>query len=300
MFATVRCVTDTTTALDGIRFGEGPRHGPDGRTYVSDFYEHEVFTVDLATGERERVCQVPGQPSGLGWLPDGRLLVVSMTDRKVLRLEPDGSLAEHADLGHIATFHANDMLVDPQGRAYVGNFGFDLHGFIAENGIAPLVDGSYQPPKAALALVRPDGGTSVVAGDLDFPNGAVLVGDTLVIAETLAFRLTAFDVAADGTLHNRRVWADLRERGIVPDGICVDAEGAIWAAPALAARAYRIVEGGEVTDEVRTSQPCFAVALTGPDRRTLLCCTAPSSEPWDVADHHLGKLETARVTVPGA
>ena len=292
-------VAPTTTALTGLRFGEGPRHGPDGRLWFSDFYAHTVFAADLASGERERICEVPGQPSGLGWLPDGRLLVVSMLDRKVLRREPDGTLVEHADLSSLATFHANDMLVDPLGRAYVGNFGFDLHGALDTYGLAGLMDGSVRLVPATLALVTPDGTVSAATPDLAFPNGMVLFGNTLVIAETLAFHLTAFDVAPDGTLSNRRVWADLQERGIAPDGICGDAEGAIWTSSALGNSVFRVTEGGNVTDEVPTGKTCYAVALTGPGRTTLACMTAPDSNPATVADVELGAIETTEVTVPG-
>ncbi|HEX3778204.1 MAG TPA: SMP-30/gluconolactonase/LRE family protein [Pseudonocardiaceae bacterium] len=289
----------TTTLLTGLRFGEGPRHGPDGRFYLSDFYAHEVLTVDLATGRRERICEVAGQPSGLGWLPDGRLLIVSMLDRRVLRREPDGSLVEHADLSGIATFHSNDMLVDPVGRAYVGNFGFDLHAAIDEFGIAGLADGSVEPVPAKLALVSPRGEVSAAGPELAFPNGMVLIGTTLVIAETLAFGLTAFDVAADGSLSNRRVWADLQPHGIAPDGICADADGAIWTSSVLGTGAFRVTEGGSITDEVSTAQTCFAVALSGPRRRTLVCVTAPSSQPRTVANERLGALEITEVAVPG-
>ncbi|MGM1065353.1 SMP-30/gluconolactonase/LRE family protein [Saccharothrix sp. Mg75] len=280
-------MVDTTVLRDGLRFGEGPRRGPDGRLFYSDFYDHEVRALDLVTGAEEVVCAVPGQPSGLGWLPDGRLLVVSMRDRRVLRLE-DGGLVEHADLGGIATFHANDMLVDAHGRAYVGNFGFDLHALIAEHGEAALLAPGWTAPGAALALVGPDGAVSVAAEDLRFPNGMVLLPDgRLVVAETLAFGLTAFDVADDGTLSGRTTWADLREHGVAPDGIAVDDEGGVWVAPALQAAAFR-VEDGVVTRRVETGQPCFAVAVLG-DR--LVCCTAPTSQPEVVAGARLGRLE---------
>ncbi|MFI9006269.1 SMP-30/gluconolactonase/LRE family protein [Actinosynnema sp. NPDC053489] len=281
-------MVDTTVLRDDLRFGEGPRHGPDGRLWYSDFYDHEVRALDLDTGEQEVVCEVPGQPSGLGWLPDGRLLVVSMLDRKVLRLE-EGGLVEHADLGGVATFHANDMLVDAHGRAYVGNFGFDLHAAIAADGEAPLMEPDWVAPGTALALVGPDGSVAVAAEDLKFPNGTGLLPDgRLVVAETLAFALTAFDVAADGALSGRRVFAPLREHLIAPDGIAVDAEGGVWVAPALQPFAFRVEEGGVITHRVRTSQTCFAVAIVG-DR--LVCCTAPTSQPEVVSGARLGKLE---------
>ncbi|MFE2754732.1 SMP-30/gluconolactonase/LRE family protein [Actinosynnema sp. NPDC059335] len=282
-------MADTTVVRDGLRFGEGPRHGPDGRLWYSDFYDHEVRALDLGTGEEEVVCEVPGQPSGLGWLPDGRLLVVSMLDRKVLRREPDGALVEHADLGGVATFHANDMLVDARGRAYVGNFGFDLHGAIAAGGEAALLEPGWVAPGTPLALVEPDGTVRVAAEDLKFPNGTGLLPDgRLVVAETLAFRLTAFDVAEDGALSGRRVFASVREHFIAPDGIAVDAEGGVWVAPALQPFAFLVREGGEVARKVETGANCFAVAIVG-DR--LVCCTAPTSQPEVVAGARLGKLE---------
>ncbi|MFE9745800.1 SMP-30/gluconolactonase/LRE family protein [Saccharothrix saharensis] len=285
-------MADTTVLREGLRFGEGPRQGPDGRLYYSDFYDHEVRALDLATGEQEVVCEVPGQPSGLGWLPDGRLLVVSMRDRKVLRLE-DGGLVEHADLNGIATFHANDMLVDARGRAYVGNFGFDLHAAIAAGGEAPMLEPGWVAPGTPLALVRPDGSVEVAAEDLKFPNGTGLLPDgRLVIAETLAFGLTVFDVADDGALSGRRVFASLREHFIAPDGIAVDADGGVWVAPALQPFVFRVEEGGEITRKVETSQICFAVAIVD---GKLVCCTAPSSQPEVVSQARLGKLEVVEL-----
>jgi sugar lactone lactonase YvrE len=292
-------VIHTEVLLDRLHFGAGPRHGPDGRLYLSDFYGHEVVSLDLVGGARTRVCEVPGQPSGLGWLPDGRILVVSMLDRAVWRREPNRRMVRHADLSTVATFHAHDMLVDARGRAYVGNFGFDLHGMLTEQGTESLLDPETEPPGAALALVHPDGEVRVVAEDLKAPNGIALVDPTtLVVAESGGLRLTAFDVAEDGALHRRRMWADLREYPVVPGGICPDAEGALWVAAAPTHRAYRITEGGEISDALETSQPCFAVALTGADRRTLACCTAPGSLPGEVATDQLGKLEGVEVTVP--
>ncbi|MCP3805508.1 SMP-30/gluconolactonase/LRE family protein [Allokutzneria sp. A3M-2-11 16] len=283
--------------LEGLRFGEDPRRGPDGALYLSDFYDHHVLRVDIATGEREVVCVVPQQPSGLGWLPDGRMLVVSMVDRAVLRLEPTGELVPHADLSDLATFHANDMFVDPAGRAYVGNFGFDLHGHIAEHGEASFFTGTAQIPTADLALVEPDGSVRVAAPGLLFPNGTVALPDgRMVIAETLAFRLTAFDVASDGTLVNPTIFADLRRAGVAPDGICLDAEGGIWVAAAVQPCAVRVEEGGRVTHRVNTSQNVFAVALIGTE---LVCCTAPTSEPVVVAVGRHGKLERAVVPYRG-
>ncbi|SHF38683.1 SMP-30/gluconolactonase/LRE family protein [Streptoalloteichus hindustanus] len=294
-------MSDTEVLLADLRFGEAPRRGPDGRLYLSDFYDRQVLAVDLTTGAREVVCEVPGQPSGLGWLPDGRMLVVSMLDRTVLRLEPDGRLALHADLSGLATFHTNDMLVHPSGRAYVGNFGFDLHAQLTEHGMAALAALAADPPTAALALVEPDGEVRVAASGLRFPNGMVLLSDgTLVLAETLGARLLAFDVAEDGSLGARRVWADLREHLVAPDGVSVDVEDRVWAAAGISPSAVRVGAGGHLHGRVTTSQNCFAVGLAGPDRRTLVCCTAPSSLPGEVADRRLGRLEVVEVDVPGA
>jgi sugar lactone lactonase YvrE len=291
-------MADTTTLLAGLSFAEGPRWHDD-RLVFSDFYRHEVLSATM-TGELTVLATVAGQPSGLGWLPDGRMLVVSMVDRRVLRLEPDWSLVEHADLSSLATWHCNDMVVDRFGRAYVGNFGFDLDGFIRERGVAELL-GDSGPGGTVVALVQPDGQVSVAAADMMFPNGTVIVGEsTLVVAETIAMRLTAFDIAADGSLSNRRVWADLSAGLIAPDGIALDASGGIWVANALGAQAVRVEEGGAVTDEVATSQPCYAVALGGPDGRTLFCCTAPSSDHDEVGSRRDARIETVTVSIPAA
>ncbi|ANZ35001.1 hypothetical protein BBK82_01835 [Lentzea guizhouensis] len=288
-------MADTTVLRDGLHFGEGPRRGPDGRLYYSDFYAGEVHALDLATGDDELVVAFDGQPSGLGWLPDGRLLVVSMLDRTVRRLE-DGELVLHADISDIATFHANDMLVDGEGRAYVGNFGFDLHGLIDEVGLPRLLEPDFAPEGASLALVQPDGSVSVAVEDLKFPNGMALLpdpagesesGTTLVVAETVAFKLTAFSVDLDGSLRGRRVWADVKELGIAPDGIAGDGDG-VWVAPALQPAVFRVTEGGEVTHRVETTQTCFAVAVVG-DK--LVCLTAPDSHPNVVKPERLGKIE---------
>jgi sugar lactone lactonase YvrE len=288
-------VATTNILCDGIYFGEGPRWH-DGRLWFSDFYAHAVRTVD-DTGRCETVVEVPGQPSGLGWLPDGRLLVVSMTDRRVLRLD-DGHLALHADLSDLATFHCNDMLVDGAGRAYVGNFGFDFERSVAERGVpATLAD----PTPAKLALVHPDGRVEIAADALAFPNGMAQTpdGSTLIVAESFGLRLTAFDIDHDGRLSNRRVWADLNAAGVGPDGICLDADGAVWVANAFAAEAVRVAEGGDVLDRVQTTQTCFACALGGPDRTTLYCLTAASASAQQAAAAPTGRIETAPAPAPG-
>jgi sugar lactone lactonase YvrE len=269
--------------LGGLRFPEGPRWRA-GRLWFSDMHAGRVLALDPEGGV-ETVAEVPAMPSGLGWLPDGRLLVVSMTDRRLLRLDPGGLVAV-ADLSPFATFHANDMVVDGAGRAYVGNFGFDLFARV------PRVP-------ANLVLVHPDGVAEVAAGDLLFPNGAVITPDgrTLVVAESLGARLTAFDVEPDGRLVRRRVWAELA--GAVPDGICLDAEGAIWVASPASRELVRVREGGAVARRIRTETHPIACMLGGPERRTLFVCTATAFEPAETGSCQ-GRIEAAEVEVPGA
>ena len=292
-------LTPTRTAdifARGLRFGESPRWH-DGRLWFSDLYERAIFSVG-PDAELRREVDVPAQPSGLGWLPDGRLLFVSMTELKVLRREHDGSIVEHGDVSPWSVFMANDMIVSKEGRAYVGNFGY-------------IPGGWDDPPEVvrttSLVRVDPDGSVSEAASDIEFPNGAAIFPDgrTLVIGETRGFRLTAFDVAADGTLSNRRVWAQLPAYGekdaIGPDGGCLDAEGAFWVANALGSECVRVEEGGRILERVQTSQTCFACMLGGEDRRTLYCITGPphSGSP-DEAPEKDGLIESIRVEVPGA
>jgi len=281
----------TEILLDGLGFPEAPRWH-DGKLWFSDMGTRRVMTVDLE-GTAQTVLEVPEQPSGLGWLPDNRLLVVSMKDRRLLRLDPDG-LVEIADLRELASFHCNDMVVDQQGRAYIGNFGFDVD------------DPEAVPKHAAIVLVLPGGAARIVADEMVFPNGSVITpdGGTLIVAETFASRLTAFTIESDGFLTGRRVWAQfddlgfaLSEERITPDGICLDAEGAIWlASPAASTEVLRVREGGEVTHRFQVETQPFAVMLGGPDRRTLFVCTTILSERASGR----GRIEIVRVDVPGA
>ncbi len=277
-------MSQTNVLLDGLRFPEGPRWH-DGRFWFSDMHAGQVIAVDLS-GRSEVVVGVKAEPSGLGWLPDGRLLVVSMQDRRLLRLDADG-LTQVADLSDLASYHCNDMVVDAEGRAYVGNFGFDLHA-------------GESPTSTNLILVHPDGRSEVAAPDLRFPNGAVITPDgrTLIVGESFGGCLTAFDVADDGTLSGRREWAKLE--GAVPDGICLDAEGAIWvASPIGKGGVLRVREGGEVTQRIAVENEAFACMLGGPERRTLFICTAPDSNPEKTGDRG-GRIETVEVDIPGA
>ncbi len=294
-------MTTTWTAAtlrEGLVFGEGPRWHK-GRLYYSDFYRHGVFSIN-ADGSDERLeAEVPAQPSGLGWLPDGSLLVVSMTDHKVLRIESDGTQHLHADLSEYCGYWANDMVVAANGTAYVGNFGFDLDLFLEEHGIEGVLT-PPGPPTTNLCVLDPGGALIQVIDDMAFPNGSVITpdGKTLIVAETMTMRLSAFDIADDGSLSKRRIFAQLE---LVPaDGICLDANNEVWVANALAPQAVRVAEGGEITGMLETSQTCFACALGGDDRQTLYVMTAPTSTAAIVSTLHEGRIEYAHVDTPGA
>ena len=293
-------MADVTTVLSDFAFLEGPRWR-DGRIWFSDFYLHHVYSAGEDGSDLREEAAVPTQPSGLGWLPDGRLLIVSMRDRRMLRREPDGTLVTHADLSHYATGHLNDVVVDEQGRAYVGNFGFDL-----------MSGGLLEP--AALHRVDPDGSVTEVATDLWFPNGSVLTPDgTLMVNETFGNRITAFDVTADGQLTNRRVWAEFgplpTERSLAQvfpqikvagDGACLDAEGAMWIADAVGGRLLRVTEGGRIADEVRPGTNVYACALGGADGRTLFACAAPDFDENARKAAREASLIATKVSVPAA
>jgi sugar lactone lactonase YvrE len=289
-------VTSETLAaepfLSGLFFGECPRWH-DGRLWYSDFFDHAVLSVS-SDGERRVEVDFDGEPAGLGWLPDGRLLINSRLDRVILRREPDGSLVHHGDLTPWATWHANDMVVASNGQAYAGNFGFDLDGLYDGT-----VDASVVGP-ASLVRVDPDGSSCEAAADIAFPNGTVITEDgrTLIIAESAAAKLTAFDRADDGTLGNRREWAALGS--VAPDGICLCEDGTIWVSNAYAPECVRVAEGGEVHQRVVTSMNCYACMLGDDDRRTLYMITAPVSHASVARAERKGAIEKVRTTVPGA
>ena len=282
-------MAELRTVIDGLAFPEGPRWH-DGRLLFSDQHAQQVLAL-ASDGTVEEIARVVQQPSGLGWTPEGQMLIVSMIDRRLLRLDPgaagDGRLVEVADLSALATFHCNDMVVSADGRAYVGNFGFDL-------------DAGERPRPATVIAVDPDGTATTAAEDMRFPNGSVITPDgrTLVVGETVAGRLTAFTIEDDGRLTNRRVWAQLE--GALPDGICLDAEGAIWLACPLSRRCLRVAEGGEVLEEIATEQSAFACMLGGDDRRTLYICTSEMGTAADTVSKRPGRIRTRRVDVAGA
>ena len=270
----------STVVATGLAFAEAPRWH-EGTLWWSDM--HGGGVCKLAEAQVQPVCNVPNRPSGLGWLPDGSLLAVSMADKRVLRQQTDGTLATHADLAHLVPRRLNDMIVDAQGRAYVGNFGFEL-------------DTGEEPRPTVLVQVDPDGQARVAADGLLFPNGMAVTngGHTIVVAETFGGRLTAFDVASSGALSNRRVWAALPQ-GAVPDGICLDGEGAIWVASPTTHECLRLREGGEVLDRIPTGRGAYACMLGGTDGRTLFVCTADSHNPGRQARERNGRIEAFRV-----
>lgn len=280
------------TLMKGLTFGEGPRWH-ENKFYFSDFYSHKVYSLDLS-GKHEVIVEIPNQPSGLGWTPDGTMLIVSMKDRKLMSFK-DGLLTERADLTELSGFHCNDMVVDIDGNAFIGNFGFNTY------------DGEEIKP-TNLILVKPGEEPVLAAENLFFPNGTVITPDnkTLIVGETYAARLTAFDKSEDGSLSNRRIWADLKvnaEEGTVPlpDGMCIDEEGAIWVASPSTAEVIRVHEGGMISERIPVQTNAFACMLGGEDRRTLFICTSNGSgvDPEAALREKSGKIEITQVDVPG-
>jgi len=286
------------TVVDGLWFAEGPRWH-DGALWCSDIHGHRVVRVE-ANGDdmvTETVVEVPDdEPSGLGWLPDGRLLVVGMTRRLVYRLEPDGSLEVHADLSTVARGVLNDMTVSAEGRAYVGDMGLDPND--QDAGVHP----------GQLLCIQPNGSFTTVADDLGAPNGPALTedGGTLVLAESSAFHLSAFTVGSDGSLSARSIFAAVPPAPggpgyAPPDGICLDAAGAAWVADPIGARVVRLLPGGELTHGVSfPGEVPVACVLGGPDRRTLYICVATEYKREAVLRQPLGRIDAVAVEVSGS
>jgi sugar lactone lactonase YvrE len=281
--------------LDNLGFPEDPRWH-EGSLWFSDMDARTVMRWD-PQGSLEPVVQIPGTPSGLGWTPDGKLLVVSMEDRELLEVSA-GKAIVRADLSALASFHCNDMVVDDEGRAYIGTFGFD---FAA---LSP-----FQPGQ--ILLVMPDGQSRVAADSLSFPNGLAITPDkkTLLVGETLGERITSFDILADGSLERRQIWAEMR--GGTPDGISLDAEGALWVASPVSGRVFRVAEGGAILDQVVVENQAYACRLGGPDGHTLFITTSypldslfhlrslppPTSDKTTVVP---GRIVSVEVDVPSA
>lgn len=271
--------------LDGFVFLEGPRWH-DGELWVSDMMDHKVYRISEG-GERNVVVDVPQRPSGLGFLPDATPLVVSMLDRCLYRVE-NGALVLHADASTTVGGDLNDMVVDKLGRAYIGHFGYDIFG-------------GGDPKTAEIILVEPDGSYQIVADGLECPNGMVVTddGSTLVVSESFAGRLTAYDRASDGKLSNRRVYAEHGE--VVPDGICLDAHGNIWVAEFVNQRFVQVDRKGNIVAEVDVS-PASAIAcqLGGSDGRNLYCLTYTGEIPDIAAGKPAARIQIARVDVAAA
>jgi sugar lactone lactonase YvrE len=279
-------MSEVRVLMNGLVFGEQPRWHDD-RLWLSDWGTQEVITVDL-DGESEVVLRGPSFPLCVDWLPDGRLLVVSARERLLLRQEPDGSLETHGDLGSVSNPPAgNELVVDGRGNAYVNGGGFDL---MAGEDFAPGI----------IAVVAPEGSARQVADGLAFPNGMLIMPDdqTLIVAESYAKRLTAFDIATNGSLTNRRVWAELDDG--VPDGICADAENAVWYADVPNKQCVRVREGGEVLQTVELDRGCFACALGGPDRAILFMIANEWRGPANMFQGRSTQVLTARAPAPGA
>nr|WP_317199934.1 SMP-30/gluconolactonase/LRE family protein [uncultured Psychrobacter sp.] len=289
---------ELNVVVDDFHYLEGPRWYQDALWFV-DFYTKGVYRINDA-GDAEKIVHVEEQPSGLGWLPDGRMLVVSMKDRKILRLEDDGELVVHADISKHCGGHANDMVVALNGNAYVGDFGFDL-------------TGGEDFKETGLVLVRPDGSSQVVAEGLCFPNGMVISADekTLIVNEMFGNRISQFEVYDDGTLGPRRDFANFGELGdepdlskrieraeILPDGLTLDQEGAVWIADTLNHRVARIKEGGEILEVIDTApEGIFAVTLGGADGKTLFMCAALDWDEESRKAETKGRMLSTRVEV---
>ena len=278
-------MTPPEVLLDDLIFLEGPRWY-DGKLWFSDMFAGQVRTADLS-GNTEVVAEVAERPSGLGFLPDGRLLIVSMQNRLLLRLDRDG-LTTVADLSSLAVGSPNDMVVDTHGRAYIGHFGYDLFG-------------GEEPKPASLLLVTPDGQVREVADGLEFPNGTVISpdGKTLIVAETFGRRLTAFSIADDGGLSERRVFAQFDEE--TPDGICLDARGGVWVSSFESGEFVRVEDGGTITERIPVpGKRAVACALGGPQRQTLFLLTAETTLEDLAQGKSIGRVETVQVDTPGA
>lgn len=275
---------DARTLLTGLVFGESPRWH-DGRLWFVDFGAQQVGAVDVR-GNHELITRTPGMPMGIGFLPDGRLLIVSVRDGKLLRREADGTLVVYADLSTVSNHPWGELVVDGRGNAYVGNLGFEFPG------------GEFAP--GSVALVTPDGMVRKVAEQVAFPNGMAITPDnsTLILAETYAHRLTAFDIAADGGLSNRRVWADLGDA--FPDGICLDSEGALWYADVPAKHSVRVREGGGVLQKVELDRGCFACALGGEEGRTLFIMAAEYGGARESGAARTGQVVAVQAPAPRA
>jgi len=263
--------------VDGLKFPECPRWHNE-KLWFSDMEDRKIFTIDM-NGKLELILEWPNRVSGLGWLSDGSLIFVSMEDRRLLKFK-SGKINEYANLNKLATFHLNDMIVDRKDRVYVGNFGFDY-----------FHNATFVP--AEIIMVTPEGKSKVIAENMAFPNGTVITPDnkTLIVGETFATRLTAFDIQNDGSLINRRIWANLKS--LPPDGICLDEAGGIWVAAPGRHRVVRVLEGGQITHTIKVETDAYACMLGGKDRHRLFIATSDYTR-------NNGKMEYVDVEYAGA
>ena len=288
-------VRTTEIVADGFAYPECPRWRADG-LWFSDQHAEQIVRIG-PDGVPETMAHVPGGPAGIGWLPDGTLLAVSMHDRALLQIgfraddgEPVQRSAELTIVADLAPCHpglSNEMVVDARGRCYVGNIGFDFYG-------------GEEPRPTVLVVVEPGSEPRVVAEDLLVPNGTVITarGDRLIIAESFAHRLTSFRVGPRGNLDDRRVFADLGDE--IPDGICMDAGQGVWYGSIGRHEVVRVEEGGRVTDRVSTGdREAIACMLGGDDRRDLFVCTSRTLDPLESVTALSGAIEVVRVDLPG-
>ncbi|AMV32443.1 Virginiamycin B lyase [Pirellula sp. SH-Sr6A] len=285
MIKSVRTLVDAT---HGLKFTESPRWY-NNKLWFIDIYDKRIKNVDME-GKVETAVELPFIPNGFGIAPDGTIVVGDAFERKIYRWNGT-TLQPWMDLSLVTTFCLSDGIVDNQGRFYVGNIGYN-----------------FVDPKAApvgtcvLAMVKSEGEVTVVADKLFFPNGIVITPDgrTMIVGETIGHRLTAFDIADDGTLSNRRVWAQLPE-SIGPDGICLDAEGGVWCAnPEGTDNVVRVIEGGTVTDRIRVDTHAYALMLGGPERKHLFICTSASHDPAEIHRIPTARFEVVEVNIAGA
>ena len=274
----------TKLLLDGLMFPEGPRWHQN-KLWFTDQHARQIKTVDI-NGDSQLIAKLSDLPGGLGWLPDGRLLVVSMCNRQLLVLEHN-ELQLFSDLSELASFHCNDLLVDQHGRSYVGNFGYDLHGGAALS-------------TAEIILISPQGKPKVVSTEVIFPNGMAITpdGNTLIVAETFASRLSSFSIQSDGSLGKRELWADLD--GAFPDGICLDQKNAIWVACPNTGDVMRVEQGGVVTDRVEAIGNAYACMLGGTEQNILFVLTSETDDPEEAIHTCSGRIEVVDVSLPRA
>ncbi len=283
----------TSVLTDNVKFPEGPRWHA-GKLWFSDYGTRQIMNVDLQ-GNVLTLLELPDMAPAFGWTPMGRLILVSPRAGRLLRLD-DSELVAFADLSGVAPYGCGELVIDAQGRAYTGSAGYDIFKF----GPGYQADPKFGP----LVLVTPDGSARIVADGMAFPNGMVITpdGQTLIVAESHANRLTAFTIESDGSLSHRRVWAQFDqgplEHRMNPDGMCLDAEGAVWVASPVTKEVIRVREGAEITQRIPVDTFPLACMLGGPERRTLFITTTEILNPWD--SNVRGRIETTQVDIPGA